>query len=234
VGRDMGSIYPAEVLLACPFCRELFDGNERRTCSVCGVPLVAWKKLAPAGPAFRAPRPGARDGAIASIEDDDELSDPPEYRPLPILYARRGRALLIGLGALGLLAFFLPWVHLTMPDTVDYSGFALSRRLGWTWGAAVAWFVLLPTVFTRRSIVQMRGARVAGAFLSAIPGLTAAILLLRPPHGAHGVPLRFMFGAGLYASLLLSVAGVVVALFFGGRADDIRLDRGSSEGKLVH
>jgi hypothetical protein len=59
-------------------------------------------------------------------------------------------------------------------------------------------------------------------------------LLLRPPHGAHGVPLRFAFGAGLFASLILSVVSVVVGTLFGGRADDIRLDRGSSEGKLVH
>jgi hypothetical protein len=170
----------------------------------------------------------------ASIDDDDEFLDPPEYRPLPLLSMGRGRGLLMGVAVLGLVAFFVPWVHLTMPDTVDYSGFALSRRLGWTWGAAVAWFVLLPTAFTRRSIMQMRGARVAAGFLSAIPGITAAILWLRPPHGAHGVPLRFVFGAGLYASLLLSVAGVVLGILFGGRADDIRVDRGSSEGKLVH
>ncbi len=168
------------------------------------------------------------------MEDDDELLDPPEHRPLPLLFMGRGRALLMVIAVLGLVAFFLPWVQLTMPDNVDYSGFVLSRRLGWTWAAAAAWFVLLPTVFTRRSIMQMRGARVAAAFLSAIPGITAAILLLRPPHGAHGVPLRFTFGAGLYASLILSVAGVVFGLLFGGRADDIRVDHGSSEGKLVH
>jgi hypothetical protein len=230
----MGSIYPAHVLLACPFCRELFDRSERSTCSLCGVPLVPWKKLAPAGPSFRAVRDRTAAARRASVEDDEEFLDPPEHRPLPIFYVGRGRALLMAVAALGLVAFFVPWVHLTMPDTVDYSGFALSRRLGWTWGAAVAWFVLLPTVFTRRSIVQMRGARVAAAFLSAIPGITAAILLLRPPHGAHGVPLRFVFGVGLYASLALSVAGVVLGVLFGGRVDDIRLDRGSSEGKLVH
>jgi len=217
----------------------MFDRNERRTCSVCGVPLVPWKKLAPPGPAFRAARgsaSGASSGASggASNEGDDELVDPPEHRLLPLFSVGRGRALLMGIALLGLVAFFAPWVHLTMPDRVDYSGFALSRRLGWTWGAAVAWFVLLPTVFTRRSIMQMRGARVAATFLSAIPGITAAILLLEPPHGVHGVPLRFTFGAGLYASLILSVAGVVLGMLFGGRADDIRLDRGTSAGKLVH
>jgi hypothetical protein len=233
------------VLLACPFCRELFDRSERNTCSVCGVPLVPWKKLARpsfGAPTFRGPASQSTGGRAArkalaggaSVDDDDEFLDPPQYRPLPLLSMGRGRGLLMGVAVLGLVAFFVPWVHLTMPDTVDYSGFALSRRLGWTWGAAVAWFVLLPTVFTRRSIVQMRGARVAAAFLSAIPGITAAILLLRPPHGAHGVPLRFVFGAGLYASLALSVAGVVLGILFGGRTDDIRLDRGSSEGKLVH
>jgi hypothetical protein len=221
VGRVMGSIYLAKVLLACPFCREMFDRRERRSCPVCGVPLVPLEKLAPAT-------------AAALGDDDEELWEAPEHRPLPWTYLGRGRAFLAILAVVGLGVFFLPWVRLTMPEWVDYSGFALARRLGWTWGPAVAWFVLLPTVLTRRSIMQMRGARVAAAFLCAVPGITAAILLLRPPHGVHGVPLRFTFGAGLYASLALSITGVLVGAVFGGRIDDIRLERGSSAGKLVH
>jgi hypothetical protein len=220
VGRVMGSIYLAKVLLACPFCREMFDRAERRSCPVCGVALVALPKLGP---------------PIAALSDSEEdLWEAPEHRRLPLTYLGRGRALLAGLALLGLVVFFLPWIRLTMPDLVDYSGFALARRLGWTWGPAVAWFVLLPTVLTRRSIMQMRGARVAAAFLAAIPGVTALILLLRPPHGVHGVPLRFTFGVGLYASLILSIAGVLLGVLFGGRVDDMRLERGSSAGKLVH
>ena len=60
------------------------------------------------------------------------------------------------------------------------------------------------------------------------------VLLARPPHGAHGVPLRFSFGPALYVTLGLSLVALVAAVLFGGRADDIRLRRGSSAGQLVH
>jgi hypothetical protein len=108
------------------------------------------------------------------------------------------------------------------------------RRLGWAWGAGVAWFVLLPTVLSRRSIMHMRGARVAASFLAAVPGVTTAVLLARPPHGAHGVPLRFVFGWGLYGTLALSAVALGFALFFGGRVEDIALRRGTSAGQVVH
>ncbi len=205
------------MLLACPFCREMFDRREESACAVCGVALVPFDRLGPSPDSM----------------SEEEL-DPPEHRPLPVTYAGRGRALLAALAILGLGVFFLPWIRMTMPDIASYSGFALARRLGWTWGAAVAWFVLVPTVLTRRSIMQMRGARVAAAFLAAVPGVTSAVLLLRPPHGAHGVAVRFTFGMGLYASLALSLAAVAAGVRFGGRVDDIRLKRGSSAGELVH
>jgi hypothetical protein len=167
-------------------------------------------------------------------ESEDGVPRQPEWEALPLAYARRGRGALAALALAGVAAFFLPWVHLTMPDITSYSGFALARRLGWAWGAGVGWFVLLPTVLSRRSIMQMRGARVASAFLAAVPGVTAAILLARPPHGAHGVPLRFSFGWGLYATLALSAMALGFSLFFGGRVEDIALRRGTSAGQVVH
>ena len=153
---------------------------------------------------------------------------------MPATYLGRGRGLLAALGLAGLVAFFLPWVELTMPDVMALSGFALAQRLGWSWGAGVAWFVLVPTVLSRRSIFQMRGARVAAAFLAAVPGTTVAVLLARPPHGAHGVPVHFTFGPALYATLGLSIVALGAAILLGGRADDIRVRRGSSAGQLVH
>jgi hypothetical protein len=204
-------------LLACPFCRELFARDERTTCPVCGVALVAADKLPPSYDA-RAEEPEAE----------------PEYEPLPPTYLSRGRGALAGLAVAGLVAFLAPWIDETMPDIVTYSGLDVARKLVWAWAAGVAWFILLPTVLSRRSIVQMRGARVAAGFLSAIPGLSAGILLARPPHGSHGVPLRFTFAAGLYATLALSLAALAAALRFGGRVDDIRVRRGSSAGEVVH
>jgi hypothetical protein len=205
-------------LLACPFCREMFELGESRACRVCGVPLVAFEKLP------------ASDDALS----EDGVIRQPEWEPLPLAYFGRGRGALAALALAGAVVFFVPWVHLTMPDLVSYSGFALARRLGWAWGAGVAWSVLLPTVLSRRSVMKMRGARVAASFLSAIPGLTTGLLLARPPHGAHGVPLHFTWAWGLFATSALSAVALVVAWFLGGRVDDIALRRGSSAGQVVH
>lgn len=205
-------------LLACPFCRDMFEKGEEGTCPVCGVPLVAFEKLPPSADAL----------------DPDEIPGRPESERLPATYLGRGRGPLAALALAGLVAFWLPWVELTMPDVMALTGVALAQRLGWAWGAGVAWFILVPTVLSRRSILQMRGARVAAAFLSAVPGATVVVLLTRPPHGAHGVPVRFTFAPALYGTLALSVLALAVSLFFGGRLDDIRLRRGSSAGQLVH
>jgi energy-converting hydrogenase Eha subunit A len=91
----------------------------------------------------------------------------------------------------------------------------------------VGWFILLPVVLSRRSIDQMRGARVAAAFLSAVPLVTAAILLLRPPHARFG-PTRYDWGWGIFATALIALVATAAAVRFGGRADDIRVSRGSA------
>jgi hypothetical protein len=110
----------AMALLACPFCRELFQEGERDRCPVCGVALVAWGKLPP------------------SHETVDEDGSPlePEREILPPTYLGRGRGVLAGLAFAGLIAFFLPWVELTMPDVVAFSGFSLAQRLGGRGGRA--------------------------------------------------------------------------------------------------
>jgi hypothetical protein len=196
----------------------MFEQRERKSCPVCGVALVAFEKLPRSAQAF----------------GEDGAPEEPEWEPLGITYIRRGRGALALLATFGFFAFFAPWVHLTMPDVVSYSGFEIARRLGWAWAAFVAWFVLLPTAVSRRSVMQMRGARVAASFLAAIPGTTAVLLLTHPPHGAHGVPVHFTFAWGLYATLALSALSLPAALFFGGRIDDIRVERGTSAGQVVH
>jgi len=83
---------------------------------------------------------------------------------------------------------------------------------------------------TRRSIDQMRGARVAAAFLSAIPLITVSILWLNPPHARY-VPLRFEWGWGIYATWLLGLVATVASIRFGGRIDDIKVSRGAVTGR---
>lgn len=206
------------MLLACPFCRELFDCREEKTCAVCGVALVPLDRLPPS----------------TEVMTEDGIPEAPEYQPLPWAYLGRGRGLLAILGLLGLVAFLLPWVNVTLPDIVSYSGLDLGKRLGWVWGAGVAWTVLVPTVLSRRSIMGMRGARLAAAFLGAVPSATVLILVSRPPHGSHGVPLRFTYGAGLFATAALSLVAMAAGALFGGRVDDIRVKRGTSSGQTVH
>jgi hypothetical protein len=186
---------------------------------VCAVALVPHDALPPS------------DEALA----EDGIARQPEWERLPATYLRRGRGALALLAVLGLAAFFLPWVDETMPEIASHSGFDLaSHRVGWVFGAAVGWFVLLPTVLSRRSVMHMRGARVAASFLAAVPGVTALDLVLFPPHGNHGVPHRFTFEYGLYATLFCSVVAVGFGLFFGGRLDDLALRRGTSAGQVVH
>jgi hypothetical protein len=196
----------------------MFRDEENDRCPVCGVALVGFEKLP------------ISDEALS----EDGIVREPEWEPLPGTYMGRSRGALVLLAVAGLVAFCMPWVHLTMPDIVSYSGLMLAKRLGWAWGAGVGWFVLVPTVLSRRSIMQMRGARVAAAFLAAVPGTTAALLLARPPHGVHGVPLRFTWEWGIYATIALSLLAVVFAVFFGGRVDVIKVGRGSSAGQVVH
>ena len=205
-------------LVACPFCREMFEAGEVKQCPLCGVAVTAFEKLpAPAHP----------------ITDDGVPPDPTE-EVLPFTYTGRGRGLLIACAVVGMVLFFLPWIHTTLPNIDSYSGFDISKKLGWTWGAVVSWFVLLPVVLSRRTIFHMRGARVAAAFLSAVPALTTAILLLRPPTGGARVPLEFTFQWPIFAAVFVGVLGIFTGVRFGGAADDIKVKRGSSVGHTLH
>jgi hypothetical protein len=192
--------HPVMGLVACPFCREMFQRGEAKECPVCGMNLIAFEKLPP------------------SRETHDELGLPkdPNYDPLPWTYLGRMRGALAVVGLVGLLLFFAPWVHQTLPTDYELSGFWLARRLGWLWGAGVGWLVLVPTVLSRRTIAQLRGARVAAAFLSATSFVSCSILLLRPPHSAHYKP-HFSFEPAFFLMMVVSVVGVALSLWLGGK-----------------
>jgi len=192
----------------------MFEEGEALVCPVCGMELKPFEKL-----------PAAR--------DDDGLPAAPAHEPLPITYLGRGKGLLALAGVCGMVLFFLPWLEVTLPDTFLLSGFDLARMRGWQWGAFVAWMVLVPTVLSRRSIAQMRGARVAAAFLSAIPGLTIGVFLAFPQRGGL-VPVRFVYGWSFWTTLALSLVSLACAFRLGGRLDDIPVPRGTSVGQHVH
>ena len=209
----------AMALVACPFCREMFEQGEAEACPLCGVALTEFSKLPPLAHA---------------IDEFDDIPVATEREPLPATYMGRGKGAIALLALAGLVVFFLPWIRMSLPYDLAISGFDLARgRLGWVWASGVAWVVLVPTVLSRRSIFDMRGARVAAAFLSAIPGMTVGILVARPPSGGM-VPLRFVYEWPIFATLILSVSALAFALRLGGRIDDIAVARGTSKGQDLH
>lgn len=206
-------------LLACPFCREMFEEGEAKACPVCGMELAQLHKLPP---------------SIDAMHDEGGVPTAPEMERLPWTYLGRGRGPLVVLGAIGIVLFFLPWVRLTLPYIDAKSGFTLAHeRIGWLWAAFVGWSVLIPTVLSRRTIMHMRGARVAAAFLSAIPAVSVGILLAKPPRGGI-VPVRYTWDWPIYGVLVVSILAVLVSLWFGGRVDEIKVTRGTSKGQPVH
>jgi hypothetical protein len=207
-------------LEACPFCRDLFETGEAAHCPTCGIALAPVAKLPPS-PTLR----------HETDEWDEDLG--PEHDRLAWSYMRRGRGAAFFLSLAGVGLFLLPWIHMTLPYTAELSGWDLARRMGWSWGAFVAWVVLGPTVASRRTIAELRGARVAAVFLAAIPAVTAGILLAFPPHGGL-TPVHIQFAWPIYATVALSVAAILVGLRLGGRVDVLVAKHGTSVGETLH
>ncbi|RYZ07188.1 MAG: hypothetical protein EOO73_12515 [Myxococcales bacterium] len=195
-------------LQACPFCRKLYTEGEETVCPECEVALVAMNRLPP---------------SLDALEEDAEQGQLtlPENQPLPAAYMGRGRGALLALSALGLFAFFLPWVELTAPESIVYSAFDLARgRAGFLWGGATAWLVMIPLVITRRTIARMRGVRIVTVMFAAMTLTETLMLWLMPPR--RGIaPLELHFRYGLFLSGAISIAGMLVAARFGGSLDKL-------------
>lgn len=210
-------------LLACPFCREMFSETETKSCPHCGLALRKFNEL-----------PLSMDGqAVAPAS--------PEIEVLPLTYFGRNRGLLTLTALLGLIVFFLPWIAVTIPEPGMKSGFFLAAhtRLGWVWSAAISWVVLLPMVISRRTIHQMRTARMAIGLLALIPAATIGNLLLHPQRSIRvsdhiSLPVRFTYEWPFWATLVLSILSFFLALKFGGRVDVLVSKHESSAGEIVH
>lgn len=196
-------------LVACPFCREMYPPKEASACPDCDVALVPLAKL-----------PLSHD---AEAVDPDEAEAPlePHMETLPWTYHQRGRGLLVGFALAGLTLFFTPWVAERAPELRTLSGYELARMLGWMWAPAVAWFVMLPLVLTRRSIYRMRGARVAVAFLACIVLATVVVRVVFAPESTALRPVRIEWAWGLWATAALAISTAVASFGFGGRLDDV-------------
>ncbi|MGC4091866.1 MAG: hypothetical protein QM756_29080 [Polyangiaceae bacterium] len=195
-------------LRACPFCRTLYRPDEGSVCADCGVGLVPMHSLPP--PAERDP-------------DEPEPQVLPEDATLSWSDFGRGRGLLLAFCVLGLCAFFTPWVEVVRPELSLRSGFDLARgRAGWLWGGAAAYFVLIPFVFTRRTIARMRGVRIVTVMLSSLTALEVVMLLLLPPRSRGPMPVHIEWRWGIYASFVVSLVATVIAARFGGALPQLR------------
>ncbi len=180
-----------------------------RQCPECGVKLVPMENL-----------PASLDVAADEAEAGEIVL--PEQRPLPWNYFGRKRGALLLIALCGLALFFAPWVELRMPEFSVRSGFDLARgRAGWLWGGAAGWFIMLPLVWTRRTIQRLRGIRLVTALFAAMTLIEAGMLLATPPQSRHGMPLEIVWRWGIYASLLTSLLGIAAALRLGGNLQDL-------------
>lgn len=199
-------------LIGCPFCGELFPRGEGPVCPVCGVSLRPVDKL-----------PLSYEARLAIAEE--LAATPPGDRRVPWWYFRRGRGALVLIAVVGMIVFFAPWVELHRPDEISLSGYAIARSRGaWFFGGVIGWFVMIPLVVTRRTIHEMRGVRIITTTFAALSLLEALQLFMYPPRGSRYVPVSFDWGFGLHATLLLGILGVLVAVRFGGRTDEIRAE----------
>ena len=202
-------------LLACPFCRDVVANANAcahaRTCAECEILLVPLDELPP-----------HLDADADASRDGDAAVDPPEHAELPWSFLGRGRGALIALCILGFAAFFAPWCHEQAPELTTWTAYQFAAGpMPWLWGGVVAWFVMFPLVLTRRSVAKMRGARVICTAFAAMTTIEAGVLLgLSRPDPESLVPIAFTWAWGIYASLAISVVGVVVAARLGGRLDE--------------
>lgn len=211
----MGYAEPVSRLLACPFCRELYTREEAVRCPDCDVDLTALEKLPPSAEAL------AEAELEAGVLPPEPI--PALDYPLPWTFPGRGRLALVAVAALGLLAFFAPWVSVVKPDISLLSGFDLARgRAGWLWGGFAAWLTLVPLVASRRSVNQMRGVRVICAMFASMTLVETLMLVARPPQSHPRIPVEIHWQWGLYASMALGAAGVLLSIRLGGGVDDMR------------
>lgn len=207
-------------LIACPFCRQMFELGEARACPECGLVLEDITKLPP---------------TAASLDDDEPLEEvPPEMEPLPWTYMGRGRGALAIVALLGLGAFFLPWMQETVPEIRPWTGLQFAERLSWMWAPFVSWFVLVPLVLSRRSIHAMRGARFAAGLMATIVIMTVIMRVAVVPESSRLRPLRFEWSYGLYATLVLGIAALFCAVRFGGSAIDMPASRVRRGAETLH
>lgn len=215
---------PVGQIYACPFCRELYTEGEVEVCPQCDLVV---KPLADLPPSHEAQ-------VLANEEENPILPEAPQDEVLPWTYLGRGRGPLLMVALFGAGVFFAPWLHEQAPEIRTLSGFEFAKILGWIWAAGVAWLVMIPLLLSRRTVRQMRGARVAVGFLASAVVITVAARLAMEPTPHPLVPIRYSWGWGLYAAGFLGLLALGLALRFGGSLEDMPTRRRRPPDETLH
>jgi hypothetical protein len=194
-------------LLACPFCREMFDQAEASECPHCEIALEPIHRL----------RPSIEESEREAQEWEQTRAD--DVR-LAWTHLGHARGPLLAIALVGLLAFwFAPWVRISSPYDAARTGYSLaSGPLGWLWGGAVAWCALIALVASRRSLAEMRGVRAITMLFAAATATEIAMLVFTSPTQSNRVQFVYEWAWGLYVALGSSIAGIVLGWCFGGTA----------------
>jgi hypothetical protein len=135
---------------------------------------------------------------------------------LPWLSGRGFRGL-VSAGALaGLATFAMPWFALEHPNTVDLSGFDLARgNAPWLWGGAIGYFLILPLLFSRRSLNDLRRIRVITATFAIMTACEVLVIALKPPVEAAYFHSQLQHLPAFYVSAVVSVLTTVGSALLG-------------------
>jgi hypothetical protein len=177
-------------------------------CPDCGVDLMPLRDAPP---------------SPESQLEQDMLTEqtPPEYRTRPFWNMRRGRGWLLLCALAGLASYALPWFSQTQPETRILTGYQLARHhVGWLWGGAIGWFILIPLGLTRRTIVAMRGVRMISVVFASMTALEVLVFVNATASRQDHVLVRFAWQWGIWISSFVSAVGACVAATYGGPLPD--------------
>ena len=170
-------------VLFCPFCREGFE--DEHECPDHELPLVPWQRLPP------------------------EAHDGSADRPVGPWEARYGRGP-VAVGSLAtVVAFFLPCVSLRGAREATSTMLELAlNRAGRLWIVPLACVFTLMTLFRRRTLTAMRGARLAVPIVALMPSVALVMTLIGARDAADFLSLQL----GQEVSVQVEVGSYVVLL----------------------
>jgi hypothetical protein len=172
-------------------------------CPDCGVDLQPLSTLGPS--------------AETILEREAEIENTPrQWQVRPLWDLGHGKGVLLLLAAVGLLSFFQPWVRLTRPEATLLSGYVIARHYaGWIWGGAVGWFILVPLVLTRRTLVQMRGVRIVSTLLASLTFFEVLMMATLSATRGGRVLVVFEWEPWFWVSGGVSLLGAIGAVMLG-------------------